>query len=82
MLKSLAMINDTQVKLFAPLACSTEKIRTALSHEYERKKMIDNRVMQLRKIILSDSVESDTESSDSEGGPVTVVMAKQKPWQN
>jgi len=88
MLESLAMVNDTQVKLFAPLACSIEKIKSALSHEYERKKIIDNRVMQLRKIMLFDSIvnESDTEDSDNESGPLTksgtVVVAKQNPWQD
>ncbi len=38
MLESLAVVNDKQVRLFSPLMRSIEKIKSALSHEYERKK--------------------------------------------
>ncbi len=40
--------------------------------------------MQLRKIMLFDSVinDSETEDSDGEGRPINVIVAKQNPWQD
>ncbi len=41
--------------------------------------------MQLRKIMLFHYVINDSETeynSDSEGGPINVILAKQYPWQD
>ncbi len=65
MLESLAVVDEKHVKLFMPLARSIEKIKSALSHEYEIKKRTDSRVMQLKKIMLFDSVINDIETEDN-----------------
>ncbi len=47
MSESLAVVDEKHIKLFIPLARPVEKIKSALSDEYEIKKRTDNRIMQL-----------------------------------
>ncbi len=64
MLESLAVVDEKHIKLFIPLARSIEKIKNALSNEYEIKKRTDNRIMQLKKFILFDSAINDIKTDD------------------
>ncbi len=66
MLESLAVVDEKHIKLFIPLARSIEKIKSALSDEYEIKKRTDNRIMQLKKFMLFDSAINDGGIEDSE----------------
>ncbi len=65
MLESLAVVDEKHIKLFIPLARSIEKIKSALSDEYEIKKRTDNRIMQLKKLMLFDSAINDGGIEDS-----------------
>jgi len=76
MLKSLATVTDDQVKLFVPLSNAIDKIKLELSNEYEQKKIMNLRIRQLRE-----HCENTSDSDNEEGGPLTVLIAKQNPWE-
>ncbi len=80
MIKSLATVNDNQIQLFVPLSNAIDKIKLELSHEYEQKKVMNFRIRQLREF-CANTKSNESNTSDGEG-PITVIMAKQNPWEN
>ncbi len=84
MLKSLEQVTDDQVKLFVPLSNAINKIKLELSHEYEKKKIINYRIRQLREhcenVENKSNSESDNENDNKES--LTVIIAKPNPWEN
>ncbi len=81
MLKSLATVTDNQIQLFVPLSNAIDKIKLELSNEYEQKKVMNFRIRQLREYCANNTSENESNESNGEG-PITVIMAKQNPWEN